>query len=640
MQSQVCMKTTRYNKNSIRFWLRLGLLSCLIVGQLTAETVKAQTQSSSAGPIQFTGEISYEYDKLLMLATQIQTNKLLYDYLNKELISFLMITAEKQSLYEWDEKSKGLSEHQILAILQNSPELTSRVENYLAKVNANNLLNADVVALRNTMKLEFQDFLKTKPELIERLHILGDQTQAFPIQSQNGKPAISGIDVFVNHPRIENGKTIPADDLKVLVKDFIGVARTEVWANFFDFDLMDVAEKFAEKSTEGVAVNIGIDANVITARPQVKAVADYLETFRSKGLDLVPIDSVGLNHMKIIIRDPHGPNAAILLLSGNLTQSCIGKEGDLVDLPESIRPKESVPNANHAVIIKGSFPAIFARHHLVKVLKMGMRGQSGFPIGGAYKFYSQPTPAGKIKNPWMILSFSPNGGMGDINNDILKQILLTTTGPVRFLQFAFSSKVVTDAAALRIQRERMDAQTKGYSFSPDFGAVGDAIFAMREFSSLLTMSGMQKSLETNVYSEDLSNPFAKTLTPAELEKTRSQMYAAPTLYSERAVVVNGQSYPLSAKIHHKIMIIPDWYITVAGTSFNFSVNAESNNEQIAIFRDERVARIILGAYEWLRVNSRGTVYELATKRNINPRPPKTVKSPKDPLTAVTCEGLF
>jgi hypothetical protein len=634
------METTRSNNNSVRLWLRLGLLSCIIFGQLTAQIVEAQTQSSSASPIQFTNGISYEYDKLLTLATQVQTNKPLYDYLNKELVTFLMITAEKQSLYEWGEKSKGLSEHQILAILQNSPELTSRVQTYLAKVNANNLLNADIVALRKTMQTEFEDFLKNKPELLERLRVLSDQTQAFVIQTPNEKSAISEIDVFVNHPRIEAGKTIPAEDLKLTVKEFIGGAKTEIWANFFDFDLMDVAEKFAEKATQGVAVNVGIDANVITARPQVKAVADYLESFRSKGLDLVPINSVGLNHMKIIVRDPNGPNAAVLLLSGNLTQSCIGKEGDLVDLPESIRPKESVPNANHTVLIKGSIPAIFARHHLVKVLKMGMRGQSGFPIGGAYKFYSKPTPTANVKTPWMILSFSPNGGMGDINNDILKQLLLTTTGPVRFLQFAFSSKVVTDAAALRIQREKMAAQAKGYSYTPDFGAVGDAVFAMREFSSLLTMSGMQKSLETNIYSEDLSNPFAKALTPAELQKTRSQMLAAPTLYSERSVTVNGQSYPLTSKIHHKIMIVSDWFITVAGTSFNFSVNAESNNEQIAIFRDEKVARIITGAYEWLKANSRGTVYELATKRNISPRPPKEVKSPKDPLTAVTCQGLF
>ncbi|MNT35425.1 hypothetical protein D3C72_1714520 [compost metagenome] len=151
---------------------------------------------------------------------------------------------------------------------------------------------------------------------------------------------------------------------------------------------------------------------------------------------------------------------------------------------------------------------------------------------------------------------------------------------------------------------------------------------------------MQKSLETNVYSEDLTSNFAKSVTPAELQQTRSQMYAAPTLYSERAVTVNGQSYPLSAKIHHKIMFVPNWDITVAGTSFNFSVNAESNNEQIAIFRDQKVLRVITGAYEWLQQNARGTVYDIAMKRNIDPRPPKTVKSPKDPLTAMTCEGLF
>jgi phosphatidylserine/phosphatidylglycerophosphate/cardiolipin synthase-like enzyme len=214
---------------------------------------------------------------------------------------------------------------------------------------------------------------------------------------------------------------------------------------------------------------------------------------------------------------------------------------------------------------------------------------------------------------------------------------------VRFLQFAFSSKVVTDASALRIQREKIEAQKKGYKYTPDFGGVGDAVFAMREFSSLLTMSGMQKSLETNIYSEDLSSPFAKALSPAELQQTRSQMYAAPSIYSEHSVTVNGQSYALSAKIHHKVVFIPDWFITVAGTSFNFSVNAESNNEQIAIFRNEKVMRIISGAYEWLKRNARGTVYDIAMKRNKNPRPPKVKESKdvEDPTSmGQSCEGLF
>lgn len=645
MQSLNNMGTTRINKTSIRFWLRLGLLSCLIVGQLTAETVWAEEKAVDwqTDPIKFTNGISYDYEKLLWLTMQIQTDKLLYDYLNKKLDSFLMISEAKQILYGWPAKSKGLSEHQILAILQNSPDLTARVETYFSKVSANNLENADIIALRKTMKSEFEDFIKTKPELIEKLHLLSDQTQAYEIQTPSGKPAVTFADAWVNHPRIEGNQEFPPSDLKGIVKDFIGGAKSEVWANFFDFDLMDVAEKYAERATKGVTVNVGIDANVIAARPEVKAVADYLETFRSKGLNTYPVDSVGLNHMKIIVRDPNGPNAAVLVLSGNQTQSCIGPEGDLVQLPKAIRPKESVANANNAALIQGELPALFARHQLIKIFKMGMRGQSGFPIGGAYKFLYPPTPGAKVAQQWAIIGYSPNGGMGDVNTDILKQIILTTSGPLRFLQFAFSSKVINDAIALRIQRARQEAQEKGLKFRADIGGIGDATFALREFSSLLTMSGLQKSLETNIYSEDLTSNFAKAVTPEELKLIRSQIYAAPNLYSERSVVVNGQSYPVTAKIHHKVMLVPDYDIVVAGTSFNFSVNAESNNEQIVIFRDSKISRMMAGAYEWLRRNARGTVYDVAMKRNENPRPPKIKekKDVEDPLSmGLSCEGLF
>ncbi|MFS4459818.1 hypothetical protein [Bdellovibrio sp. HCB2-146] len=627
----------------MRKWLGLTLILCLSFGQMGAEVAQAQIAPSRS-------TLSYDYDKLLNIATQIQTNKLLYDYLNIELAPLLEISPAQQALFQWGPKSKGLSESQLVAILQNAPELLTRVESYMAQVSYTNSSEPAVVELRAQMKKEFEFFVTNNPDLLARLKVLSDPTQAFTVTTPGNKPAMTSVETFVNHPIVlgygtPEQKTLPAADLKAEVIKFINGAQSQVWANFYDFDLMDVAETFAAKAKENVDVSVGVDSAVVEARPEVKAVAEFLESQKSAGLDFVRVSSVGLNHMKMIVRDPNGPNAAVMFLSGNLTQSCIGKEGDLKNLPPEIRPKESIPNANHAIIVKGTYPAIFARHQLHKVLKMKIRGtaaflkgNAGFPIGGAYKFFSAPTPNGKIvKNPWMIFSFSPNGGMGDINTDILKQVILTTTGPVRFLQFAFSSKVVTDALALRISNEKKQAAAEGRSYVADIGGLGDQSFTHRDFSSFLTLDGLVQDKVTGLFSVDPNGVYNQLLTPEELEKTRAQTYSAPAIYGEKTLRVNGEAHQISSKIHHKIMIIPDFAITTPGTSFNYSVNAESNNEQIVIMRNEQVTDVLMGAYEYLRSNSRGTVYDIAMKRNSIPRPPP---KPLDLNAILTCEGLF
>lgn len=636
------MKTTRVHKDYMRIWLRLSLIVCLSFGHTVAEVARAQSTPASR-------HLNYDYDKLLNTATLIQTNKLLYDYLNTVLAPLLEISPAQQALYQWGPKSKGLSESQLVAILQSSPELLARVESYMAQVSYTNSSEPAVVELRAQMKAEFEGFIANNQDLLARLKVLSDPTQAFAVTTPGNKPAMTSIETFVNHPitlRVgtPEQKTLPASDLKAEVIKFIGGAQSQVWANFYDFDLMDVAEAFAAKAREKVDVSVGVDNAVVEARPEVKAVAEFLESQKANGLDFVRVSSVGLNHMKMIVRDPNGPNAAIMFLSGNLTQSCIGKEGDLKALPPEVRPQESIPNANHAIIIKGTYPAIFARHQLYKVLKMKIRGTAaflkgnvGFPIGGAYKFFSEPTPNGKIvKNPWMIFSFSPNGGMGDINTDILKQVILTTTGPVRFLQFAFSSKVVTDALALRISNEKKQAAADGRTYVADIGGLGDQSFTHRDFSSFLTLDGLTQDKVTGAYSVDPVGVYNQLLTPEEMEKTRSQTFSAPPTYGEKTVRVNGEAYQISAKIHHKVMIIPDYAITTPGTSFNYSVNAESNNEQIVIMRNEQVMDVLMGAYDYLRSNSRGTVYDIAMKRNSLPR----VQKPISFDTILTCEGLF
>ena len=137
---------------------------------------------------------------------------------------------------------------------------------------------------------------------------------------------------------------------------------------------------------------------------------------------------------------------------------------------------------------------------------------------------------------------------------------------------------------------------------------------MRDFSAFLPLIGLARNIENQKY-EDAHYGMASVASIDQISKLRSQFFLAPELYREKYTKINGQYLKTTAKIHHKVMIIPQQNITVAGTSFNFSANAEANNEQIAIFYHPLVTKTMLSAYDWLVENSRGTMYQEAIKRN-------------------------
>lgn len=548
-----------------------------------------------------------DYDSLLKLATEIQLHQSLYQFLNEQFVEYLKIPEDRQKLFGWAPQIKGLTETQILLLLLGNPDLVKLTQQYIDHV-PRDTKDKDLISQEKIeLKRKFQEIVQSQPGLLTRFKDLADPTKPLNIASYNGKSSIDKVEVFVNHPiyvsEVGQKMTKPASDLREEVIKFISGAQQELTANFFDFDLKLVAESFINKSKKSVRVRVGIDNAVIETKPEVKEVATMFEAEASDQLKLFKVNAVGLNHMKIIIRDPNGPKAAVMLLSGNLTQSCIGPEGDLIQLPESQRPVSSVPNANHAIIIYGRLPAIVARHQINKIFDYGFRGQSGFPLGGAYKFYESPQGAAQVPN-WMLLAFSPNGGMGDINNDILKQVILSTRGPIRLLQFAFSSKSIVDALVLR-------AQMQGEF---DYGGLGDSSFAMRDFSAFLPLIGFGKNIETQKY-EDSSYGMAIVANADKLSQLRQQFFLAPEIYGEKYTKINGQFFKTTSKIHHKVMIVPQQNMTVAGTSFNFSANAETNNEQIAVFSHPAVTQAMMGAYDWLVDHAKGTIYQEALRRN-------------------------
>lgn len=605
------------NTTSISNRIVTTLIGCLILIQLSA----AQAQDTTSGPHGQAPAVQVSASsltKLMDLAYRIQRHPILYKYLNKVFSDFLVISEARQKQMGWPEKSKGLSESQLVFLLSTKPRFAVMANQYLSAVNPDKADAPKIEKLREQMRNELTELLAKDAEWKERMIKFADPTMPLNISLPRLQPGYQTTELFVNHPHVADGNNpqseiLPGQDLKRVVLDFISQAKSEVWYNVFDFDLKDVAQALVDANSRGVSVIGGIDNETIETRPEVKEIFDFLQKSKSENFQTVSVDSVGLNHMKVIVRDAGTPYAATLFLSGNFTQSCIGPEGDLVNLTFAQRPKGSVPNANHAVLIQGDLPAVIARQHLKKILVDKLRGQSDFPINGAYRVIGNVSVADRVTN-WITISFSPNGGMGNVNSDVLRQFILGTKGPLRALLFAFSSPNLVEAINLRAKNEAERSNEMGrYRF--DFAAVGDTPFAMRDWSGLLKISGLQQDIETKKYSSVMDYDLRNVTGKDNFAVLQSQIRTAPTEYRMGKVTIDGESYDLSAKLHHKVWVAPMDRLSVLGTSFNPSENAESNNEQILIIRDDVISEKAMGMFYGLYNRSKGSVIQVAERRN-------------------------
>lgn len=594
-----------------------ALIGCLLIVQVAA--AQAQDVGSLGGDQKPAVQISASsFNKLLDLAYRIQKHPVLYKYLNKVFADFLAINEQRQVEMGWPAKAKGLSESQLVYLLSTKPRFAIMANQYLELVNPAEVDLPKIEKLRMQMRDELNELLQKDQAWKDDVRRFADPTLPLNISRPKNQPGYTSIDFYVNHPHVEDGnnpdsKLLPGDDLKKVVLDFIGEAKKEVWYNVFDFDLKDVADALVVANQRGVSVTGGIDNETIDTRPEVKAIFDYLNSVKSPTLQTMAVDSVGLNHMKVIVRDPGGPNSATLFLSGNFTQSCIGPEGDLVKVPMLDRPKSSIPNANHAILLKGDLPAVIGRHHLRKILVDRLRGKSDFPINGAYRVIGGQSEVDKIAN-WVTISFSPNGGMGNVNGDILRQFILSTRGPLRALLFAFSSPNLVEAIEKRAANEAAATGEVG-RFKFDFAAVGDTPFAMRDWSGLLQLSGLQQDKTTKTYSTVNDYSLRAVTGPENFSVLQSQIRTAPAEYAMKAMTIGGESVDISAKLHHKVWIAPQNHVAVLGTSFNPSDNAESNNEQVVIVRDEKLSEKAMGMFYGLYNRSKGSVVNIADRRN-------------------------
>ncbi|MBS1958172.1 MAG: hypothetical protein JST80_01745 [Bdellovibrionales bacterium] len=441
-----------------------------------------------------------------------------------------------------------------------------------------------------------------------------DPTKHLRLIPPEGQPGYSELELFVDHDYYSNGATVLKSNLIKVWGDFLKQARKQIILNVFDFDLMEIAQILADKATkQNVDVRVGIDKNVIAARPEVKAIADFLSANRVK---VSPIDSVGLNHQKTASIDWENKNTArVLFSSGNLTQSCLGPEGDLKDIPASKRPKGSVPNANHVMTMKSWLLANLVQHELTKTLdqRFSLRG-SEYPTTGSYQVTGpgvNPQTLEAYPEPSMVITFAPGGSYRKINKNLIAFFIKKADGPIRMAQFAYSSADVANALRARAIE---GYQQKGKF---DFKSVGDTPFAMQKWSQFLKMSGLKQEKSADgkkkTFIEDRDDPWTKELTKVQLDDLRKNVKIGPPEYRNSKITIDGISYDLSAKIHHKILVMSPF--AILGTSFNFSDGAESNNEQIIVWHDQKLVKAGEGMVNYLFDKSRASVYGEAQRRN-------------------------
>lgn len=449
-----------------------------------------------------------------------------------------------------------------------------------------------------------------------------DPTKHVRLVPPAGQPGYSELSFAVSHRYRLGAKRQGPDNLIQIWRDFLRRAEKEIILNVYEFDLDVVARDLIEAVGRGVKVQVGIDQDVIELKPKL---AEIFEKLRSGGVDVVAVNSVGINHQKMAAIDwSDADKARALFSSGNLTQSCLGPEGDLKDLKPL--PKESVPNANHVLTMKSWLAANLIRHELTKTFSadLGLRG-SNYPTTGAYQITgpnTDPLTLEAYPEGSFIISFTPGGSYRGVNKNMLAHFIESSRGPIRMVQFAYSAQDVSSALLKRAVR---DFQETGKF---DFLSIGDTPFAMQGWSQFLKMSGLRREveirssigpkggkIETKIsrFLEDDENPWKKELSPRQLRQVRKAVRIAPRLYGNSVIQVAGSRHAVSAKIHHKLMSAGEF--AVVGTSFNFSEGAENNNEQVLVFRDKKMVSLVHSITAALASESRASVYEEALRRN-------------------------
>ncbi len=580
-------KVSTKNKALTKTTLLLILGLCLVLGRFSlADVVAGDANESlySGDQVQLAGEA---FSELMTLAYQAQKDATLYKTLNADLSDALVVPESLRRFYQLPDKSKGLSTTQLVFILQKIPDLKLIVQNYL-----NNPTAASLQKLVDKSKIVLQD--SATKATIQRL---ADPSQPVAVFPQAGGPGYKVVGTFLNHPAFKtpgdpHSEVIPGTDLVQKWVDFIDGADQELFINSYEFSDLKIAKAVGRAFERGVVITLGVDKNTLERHQGNKDVWKLFSAINSPKFILTPVDPENINHQKIAARDPDGPKAGALISSGNLTPSCLDPRGNAFDQPENHLLDGDVPNANHLIVLQGQLPAVIIRHELKKTIVDKLRGAQ-YPISGSYILYGEAKP-GMQKPPYLMLAFSPNGGIGSINRDIITRTILGTKGPIFAAQYAFAS---TDVLSALLERARRD-KAAGREF--DFSFVGETDFLMQFYSSALILAGYKFDQKAAAYSEDPNAEIRKILSADEIAKLRKQLRVAPAVYNDRYVLLpNGHKFKEAAVLHHKLWLFPGPKISTPGTSFNTSNAAEGNQEQIVVTNEPDVFDVLMGGVSYL-----------------------------------------
>jgi hypothetical protein len=551
---------------------------------------------------------------------QLLTRKSVQAFLKKMFEKELEVDPELQERYGYDEKVKSFSESQFLLLLQHNPDFWTELDEYLEQVRPDDPKQEE---LRKKWAERFAEFL-SDPSILNRFRRYNDPTEPVSLRTEDGSPGFVVVDVVANTEKVyEDGTRKPAEDIKSRLIEEIKKTKHSIRINIYDIDSMDIAEALVKLAAEGKEVIIGVDKDVPAERPGEVEVAKYLKKESAKypkikfnklnreevpGLHFGLVDGVGLDHQKLVVIDAELPGEGlVILMTSNGTQSCMGKEGDAVDIPIEQRPKESIPNANHMIVIRSDILAQIVKHELEKVLVMGLRGKE-FPLRGAFRLYGEG--ASKAQNPdvdpFMMITFSPHHGeKGDIGKYMIERMIDTYCAENFWaMEYAFSSVPIGNAIQRCVEKLKKEGKWM------DFKGVFDGSFAKRNFSVPLAMSGLglMGSGDEREFVRIKDSPWRKTFAKKEeFEKFKNGIRIGPWIYATRIIkLADGTEREITAKIHHKAMGVGVAW--VAGSSYNPSEAAGSNNEQIAIFvRVEKINREMTAIARGLYLQSKMTV---------------------------------
>jgi len=546
-------------------------------------------------------------------------------FLNDLLKEVELFTPEELEEYKISKKSLNtLTEVQLLELTRKYDEVYNLLDRYIQEVIKSKKSINQLVKIRATLRKEATRFFK-KRNVIKDLKTIFRATNPFTIKEKLGKDPvqifftheITNRDLKANDENFshfivnDKGEKIPVqkpDNLIEVITKEIDLAKSDISINIYEFKIKAIAEALIKKkkSKPKMPITVGISQDVLEHSEDARALADSLI---KAGIKVIEIDSVGINHQKMIVIDHNlKGKSKVILSSANFTNSGMNPLGDLADLPQEQQDrllastqaeeikKYAKPNSNHLVVIKSDSIAAIAKHNLDYTYS-GLRGAQ-YPVSGSFEVIDTTNPSNPQKYH---LAFAPQGGLDDINYNVIGQLIRDGKGPeIDMMIFAHSSQTITDAIFDKM-KILIDSGVE-----PILRLVGDPSFSKRDWSQFLVMGGYKAEVDPytgiTIYKDDKDSKWLKEFGQARIDKIREfSLFVGPEEYGNNWVNIGDEKISLTSKIHSKVLRIGDG--TIAGSSFNFSSNAEGNVEQILIAMTNYLVDKISAATEYLSIKS-------------------------------------